>query len=231
MPITSGAWVEMAGHEAFHPFWLDSFYLDATSHEMQPVNPKQPQASTGKQKQPVNPKQPQAFPGQPRQPVNPKRPQASTAIHRQPDNPKQPQASPGKHRQPVNPKQSQACTGIHMHVTVTGCLPVLFLLATIISDLITEFKGHGHVPHLSEYQSWLPTTARESSNRTYIMHVRKDSTRIAGTKPHQPRYPSRPSALVRSNAHDYHRGTPVRCYHARDSPEATIELDSRRIPP
>ena len=199
MPITNGAWVEMAAHEAFRPFWLDSFYLDAISHEMHPVNPKQPQAST--------------------------------AIHRQPDNPKQPQASTGKHRQPVNPKQSQACTGIHMHVTVTGCLPVLFLLATIISDLIPEFKGHGHVPHLSEYQSWLPTTARESSNRTYIMHVRKDSTRIAGTKPHQPRYPSRPSALVRSNAHDYHKGTPVRCYYARDSPETTIELDSRRIPP
>ena len=114
-----------------------------------------------------------------------------------------------------------------MHVTVTGCLSVLFLLATIISDLITEFKGHGHVPHLSEYQSWLPTTARESSNRTYIMHVRKDSTRMAGVKPHQPRYPSRPSALVRSNAHDYQRGTPVRCYHARDCPEATLEL---RIP-
>ena len=126
-----------------------------------------------------------------------------------------------------------------MHVTVTGCLPVLFLLATIISDLITEFKGHGHVPHLSEYQSWLPTTAendceasrgslaRGSSNRTYMMHVRKDSTRIAGAKPHQPRYPSRPSALVRSNAHDYQRGTPVRCYDARDCPEATLEL---RIP-
>ena len=50
---------------------------------------------------------------------------------------------------------------------------------------------------------------------------------MAGVKPHQPRYPSRPSALVRSNAHDYQRGTPVRCYDARDCPEATLEL---RIP-
>ena len=45
-------------------------------------------------------------------------------------------------------------------------LLVLFLVAIIISDLIAEFEGHGHVSRLSKCQSRLPKTAengREAS--------------------------------------------------------------------
>ena len=56
------------------------------------------------------------------------------------------------------------------------------------------------------------------------MHVGKQFTRMAGVRPHQPRSPARPSALVRTNAHGRQTRTPVRSYDARDCREEGSEI-------
>ena len=57
-----------------------------------------------------------------------------------------------------------------------------------------------------------------------VMHVGKQFTRMAGVRPHQPRSPARPSALVRTNAHGRQTRTPVRSYDARDCREEGSEI-------